>query len=254
MNLVAWNCRQAFRKKVERLQPFAPQLAVISECESLEKLRGRQEPLFSHALWFGDNLNKGLGVFSSGDIPLTVHPAYDDRFRWVVPIRVAGPEPFTLLAVWTKDHRDRRQSYVGQLFLALQQYQELLEKETCLIAGDFNSNAIWDSHPRVGNHTAVVEMLRGYGLESAYHRFFQERQGEESVPTYYLHHSKEKGYHIDYAFLPERWMARVEAVTVGTYEEWRAWSDHVPVVVRLKKGGKQPALRRSRKSCHQSEK
>lgn len=233
MNIVAWNCRQAFRKKAGKLASFYPQLAVISECESLEKLAGSHESLFAHAVWVGDNPHKGLGVFSSSAYPLAVHPAYDDRFHWIVPIQVAAEEPFTLLAVWTKDHKDKKQSYIGQLFLALKHYQTLLVEETCLVAGDLNSNAIWDPLPRVGNHTAVVQLLREHGLESAYHWCYREEHGAESVPTYYFHHHKEKGYHIDYSFLPAKWMERVEAVHVGTYEEWREWSDHVPVVVRV---------------------
>ncbi|MED4784294.1 endonuclease/exonuclease/phosphatase family protein [Brevibacillus choshinensis] len=236
MNIVAWNCRQAFRKKVGKLVPFCPKIAVISECESLEKLAGSHESLFAHSLWVGDNPHKGLGVFSSSEHPLTVHPAYDDRFHWIVPIRVTGSESFTLLAVWTKDHKDRKQSYVGQLFLALQEYQSILKEETCLVVGDLNSNAIWDSLPRVGNHTAVVKILQEHGLASAYHWFFREEHGMESVPTYYFHHHREKGYHIDYGFLPVGWMERVESVSVGTYEEWREWSDHVPVVIKVGRG------------------
>jgi hypothetical protein len=233
IGIVAWNCRLAFRKKVEKLARFRPEIAVISECESIERLGDKHTSLFPNALWFGDNPHKGLGVFSTSAYSLTVHPAYDPRFRWVVPICVTGLESFTLLAVWTKDHKDRKQGYIGQLFLALQQYQTLLEKETCLVVGDLNSNAIWDSLPRVGNHTAVVQMLKEYGVESTYHCFFQEEHGQESVPTYYFHHHREKGYHIDYGFLPVEWIERVESVHIGTYEEWREWSDHVPVVVKV---------------------
>jgi len=68
---------------------------------------------------------------------------------------------------------------------------------------------------------------------SAYHHFFSERPGEEKQPTHYFYHQKNRGFHIDYVFLPESWAKGVEKVEVGKYEEWAKVSDHVPLIVEV---------------------
>lgn len=236
MTIVTWNCARAFNKKHLLLESIKSDLAIIPECESLEKLGDSCKRMFPRAVWFGDNLNKGLGVFANTQYELSVHPAYDERFKWVVPIRVTNGRAvnFTLIAVWTKKLKDQKLSYIGQLFMALQQYESLLQKETCLIIGDFNSNVIWDKK-RWMNHSEVVEMLRKYGIESAYHWFYGEEQGQETRPTHYFRYNRNMPFHIDYAFIPVDWMNRLETVDVGTYDEWRyaAPSDHVPLILKL---------------------
>jgi exonuclease III len=235
MNVLSWNCNQAFRKKCTLLSPFSPDIAVISECESLEKLNAAHLALFDNQLWIGDNPNKGLGIFATSDYELSIHPAYNEQFRWIVPIQVKGVESFTLIAVWTKNHKERKKSYIGQLYLALEQYRLLLQDETIVIAGDLNSNAIWDHLPRVGNHSAVLQMLHHYGITSAYHFHYGEQQGSETRPTYFFHYDRNKGYHIDYVFAPLDWLIHLESVIVGTYDEWRQWSDHVPMLIQFKR-------------------
>lgn len=233
MNIVSWNCSQAFRKKVSQLSKMSPDLAVVPECESLEKMNGAHQQLFSYGLWFGDNPNKGLGVFSTFNYELTVHPAYNERFKWVVPIKVGGSEPFLLLAVWTKNHKDNKQSYIRQLFMALQEYKSILLEETFLVIGDWNSNAIWDRSPGVGNYSTVVKLLRDYGLESAYHIFNGESHGAETQPTYYFRYDRNKPYHIDYCFIPQSWTKCLHSVQVGSYDDWRPFSDHVPLNIQF---------------------
>jgi hypothetical protein len=70
-----------------------------------------------------------------------------------------------------------------------------------IIAGDLNSNSIWDEEGGHGDHSAVVNLLGQHHLVSAYHCFFSERQGEEARPTLYFWHRQERGYHTDlYSF------------------------------------------------------
>lgn len=95
-------------------------------------------------------------------------------------------------------------------------------------AGDFNSNVQWDANRRGRNHTEVVRLLEGYGLISAYHAHHDERQGEETRPTYYFYRHQDKPFHIDYLFVPKDW--KLGSVEVGSFSEWGYLSDHVPVV------------------------
>lgn len=56
-----------------------------------------------------------------------------------------------------------------------------------VVAGDFNSNTIWDyKRPAGQNHSGLVRQLASLGLVSAYHHFFREAHGAESQPTLYL--------------------------------------------------------------------
>ena len=61
-----------------------------------------------------------------------------------------------------------------------------------------------------------------------------ELHGAETVPTLYWRDRTKDGptYHIDYVFLPSRWIGKAR-VDVGTFETWcgAGLSDHVPVIV-----------------------
>jgi hypothetical protein len=125
------------------------------------------------------------------------------------------------------------QSYIGQLYLALLQYESIHQNETCIIVGNWYSNAIWDGSPRVGNHTTFVNMLEDHGLISAYNTYYNEQHGRETTPTYYFHYNQNKGFHIDYIFIPSAWPNKLDQVSVGTYDLWRPVSDHVPLSIIL---------------------
>src|SRR5712691_5667 len=96
--------------------------------------------------------------------------------------------------------------------------------------GDFNSNATFDHGRKLRNHSAVVKLLAGKRIVSAYHAFFKEEHGEEIRATHYFWHQKERRFHIDYIFVPSTWASRITNLTVGTYRKWRPVSDHVPII------------------------
>src|ERR1035438_9616615 len=100
-----------------------------------------------------------------------------------------------------------------------------------VILGDFNSNTMWDREHPGASHTDLVKRLDNLGLVSAYHSHFSEKHGQETLPTYF--HKKQKKWpsHINYCFLAKTWA--VTDVTVGSFDEWNAKSDHMPLVVKV---------------------
>lgn len=218
-------------KKADALLSLNPDVAVIPEC-TLKSIVAFQERGYETE-WFGsDPLKKGLGVLSRKGwtvraLPPSVH-------KWVVPIDIGGPIPFRLLAVWACRSEIKGTShYIGQLYHALLSQTGWFDGGPVVLAGDLNSNKVWDKERKVGNHSDVVKMLDEWGLVSAYHQFHGEEQGRESCPTIYLHHHKDRPYHIDYIFVPRDWRSDLRNVEVGRFEEWTKLSDHCPVTVEL---------------------
>jgi exodeoxyribonuclease-3 len=241
MRIVAWNCNMAFDRKFEALARLAPDIAVISECAEPERLLARHRPfgLEGDPVWTGRNPHKGLSVFAFNGYSIRLIEGFHETLRYVAPIRVSGPREFNLIAVWAQNASAgvTRKFQPGPLRRALSKYKDLLQHEDAILAGDLNNNVIWHRPGWRMNHGAAVAILRSYGLVSAYHELKGEEQGQESEPTLYWRDRKKDGptYHIDYVFVPERWISCVREFAVGSYEEWcgAGLSDHVPVVVDI---------------------
>lgn len=231
MKIVAWNAGMAFRKKIDKILPLKADILVISECEQPEKWGqiDKEKGIYKF-LWEGDNPNKGIGIITFDKrYKIEIHPDYDKSFRYIVPIKVsAGNQEFIMFAVWSQKGVKRYSSYIGQIYLALEKYASLL-KEPCIIVGDWNSNKVFDHIKRVKTHSEVVEFLEGYGIKSAYHYFFKEKQGEESKATHYFRKEKARPFHIDCLFATEIFLNELESIEIGSYEEWIEFSDHMPI-------------------------
>jgi exonuclease III len=232
MKIITWNCNMAFRKKAGLLMPYKPDILVIPECEHPDKLVFDKDiPPPTSTLWFGENRNKGLGIFSYTDYKLKTLAEYKDQYKIIVPIAVKSPAlNLTLFAIWANNPTDPDGQYVTQVWKAINHYKKLLGKRKLLLAGDFNSNTIWDMPRREGNHSTVVATLYKKGISSVYHHHFAQVQGQEQHPTYYLYRHSDKPYHLDYCFASKQMMAQLESVEVGEFDYWRKYSDHVPVI------------------------
>ncbi len=231
MKIVTWNCQQAFARKAERIFCGAPDIAVIQEC-SKRSTEGLAFDGYS-GLWVGENLNKGIGVFCRAGWRLRALRARKrlDGVRWVVPFEVEGPVSFTLIAVWACAATTRRESYVGQIRRAMKESPGWFRRTPMVMAGDFNSSAIFDKNRPEWNHSSMVRELKGRGMVSAYHAHHGEEHGIETMPTFHLYRRAEERYryHFDYIFLPERW--RIRKMDVGRYCDWGSDSDHCPLMV-----------------------
>ena len=54
----------AFRKKNAQILKLNPDILIVPECENERRLQfGKLTPIPNDFLWYGDNENKGIGVF-----------------------------------------------------------------------------------------------------------------------------------------------------------------------------------------------
>ncbi len=232
LTLVTWNCCAGFAKKQAHLDELRWDVAVVPECSERDASAYADAAGLS-LVWDGD-ARKGLAVFAREAV-LELDERYEPEFQFVLPVRVAGRQTFHLLAVWTKlikwQGRDLR--YVRLLHPALDHYEAFVREQPTVLMGDLNSSANFDSEHPGQNHTLLVERLERLGLESAYHYYSGESQGEETTATHYFWRRRERPFHIDYCFVPREWLPRAE-VTVGGYDDWIAHSDHAPLGVEMR--------------------
>ena len=233
MRLITWNCQGAFRKKAEVILSHKPDILVVQECEHPDKLMFEfTAQLPTDFLWFGDNKHKGLGIFSYSEYRFKLHESYNEQIKFIAPISVTGGQlDFTLFAIWANNVNDLEGQYIEQVWKAVNYYDELITEGQTILTGDFNSNKIWDKTHRAGNHSSVVEKLAEKGIISIYHRFFEQEQGKEFHPTFFLQRNINKPYHIDYCFATTETYEKVENYEIGTYDNWIKHSDHLPVII-----------------------
>jgi len=236
MKIITWNCNMAFRKKASLLLAHKPDIVIVPECEHPDKLlfpEGVRKP--TDHLWFGENQHKGLGIFSYSKYRFTVLKEHNTKFKMVIPIAVTGGKmDFTLFAIWANNPTDPDGKYVEQVWKAIHHYEKLLTGTTAVLAGDFNSNTIWDRKRRAGNHSNVVKYLEEKGIHSTYHLHHKQTQGSEVHPTYFLYRHKDKPYHLDYCFASAAITKKLRSVEIGDHEYWTKHSDHVPVIVTFR--------------------
>nr|WP_288834706.1 endonuclease/exonuclease/phosphatase family protein [uncultured Flavobacterium sp.] len=234
MKIVTWNCNGALRKKFEHLKSLNADIYIIQECENPFEVKHTE--YFNWAnnhLWIGDNKNKGVGIFATPNIELQKLDWSDNfkghRVKYFLPCSVNNE--FELLAVWAHSNNSPTFGYIGQFWKYLQVNKRCFGKS--LIVGDLNSNKIWDKWDRWWNHSDVIKELDDIGIESFYHKFYNEEQGKESLPTFFLHRNLEKPYHIDYIFGSKYFSSNLKNIEIGNIEKWLEISDHLPVICQF---------------------
>ena len=236
MRLVAWNCNGALHRKFEALLALEPDIAIVSECAEPEVLaRKCRLPDFSAPpVWTGRDLNRGLAVFFFNEARGHIHGRFRDGLERVLPVEVAAPRRFNLLAVLANSFHLRKAD-PGPVNEAMAFYRRFLTDGDAVLTGDFNHNVVWDKPGWASNHRDTVDALDRYGLVSAYHAATGEAQGQEKAPTIYWRDRKEDGpvYHIDYIFIPRSWAGRGFGLRVEPFGTWvgAGLSDHVPLVL-----------------------
>lgn len=230
LKIVSWNCNGVFRKKFEFISELNADIYVIQECENpIETKNDHYINWAENYFWIGDSKNKGLAVFAKPTVKL-------EKLNWSnhynhYPVKHFLPckvnYDFDLLAVWTHRNNSPNFPYIGQFWKYMQLNKDFFDKT--IIAGDFNSNAIWDQWDRWWNHTDVVTELFEKGIESVYHKFYNEEKGNESKPTLFFQRNLSKTYHIDYLFASQEFTKNIQHVEIGEVEKWLTFSDHMPL-------------------------
>lgn len=226
MRIVTWNCsRGPWQKKVPALAHLLPDIAVIQEC-------AKPVTESDTCLWFGDNARQGIAVLARPPYRISRHQVEADVPKFMFPVQVSGPLSFVMMVAWSKG--GQAFPYVEGVVQGVRIYRSVFASVSTVLIGDLNSNVIWDDeHPAESNHSALTSLLSELGLVSAYHCFHDEVQGQESRPTYFFHWKRDRGFHIDYCFVPKAWGSHLQRVEVGTFEAWCHLSDHRPLLVEV---------------------
>ena len=236
LRIAAWNCCAG---------PLATKLAAARRLRAdiLVLPEAPRVPEDGQAAWIGENPRRGLAVLARA--PWRVERIALPRVelpRYFLPVRIEGPETFTLWGVWA--HAFGADRYVRATHRALDACRAHLVREQPLLLGDFNSHSRWDhQHPPGKSHSALVQRLAALGYVSAYHHARGQAHGREGHATFYEYRHRDKPYHLDYAFVPA-WLApRLRRVSVGRHGTWTRWSDHMPLVLELAAAGTGVQLR-----------
>ncbi len=233
MKIISWNCNGAFRKKFEIVSNLDADIYIIQECEDPARTNHDNYKDWSkNRLWIGDSKNKGLGIFAKSHVDLELlnwsNTFQDHSVKYFLPCLVNND--FQLLGVWTHRNNSPNFGYMGQFWKYLQTNSEYIGNS--IIAGDFNSNAIWDQWDRWWNHTDVVKILKEKDIDSIYHILTGEEQGQETKPTFWLQKKEEKPYHIDYFFLSKKYQ-QPKNFEIEERTNWIEFSDHVPLILEI---------------------
>jgi exonuclease III len=228
LKILTWNCNGAFRKKFASICELDADIYIIQECENPEvSSDDRYKEWARNFLWTGENKNKGLGIFAKPNIIIRDLQWDTNGLKYFIACKVS--DKFTLLATWCHGANSPTFGYIGQLWKYLQIHKSNLGRT--IIAGDFNSNVIWDKWDRWWNHSNVVKELEEMEIQSLYHKFYKEEQGSETKPTFYLQKNRAKSYHIDYIFGSIALTSNIKDMIVGSVDQWLTLSDHMPVAV-----------------------
>ncbi len=248
MKIVTWNCGGGFRNKIGHADSLNADLLIIQECEDPALSSIEYRKWAGDYIWTGSNKNKGIGIFPknghsvetlkwSGNYSLNgLHSQSEAKSWWTEDLQLFLPftlnNDINILACWTKGSNDLVFGYIGQLWKYIQIHRNDLKYPRTIIAGDLNSNAIWDKPDRWWNHSDAISELEELGFESLYHYLNDCAQGLEEHPTFYLHRNSAKPYHIDY-FLMTRDLLTSSQLEIGDIVSWLSVSDHMPLIATL---------------------
>lgn len=157
MRIVAWNCsRGPLAEKLSALESLSPNIAVLSEAPP--------PPTESdQVLWFPSGVSSlGVQVRAHGQYRLERLPRAELP-NCVNPVKVLGPLPFNLLAVWTWPAPTYEKAFTN----ALNAYADMISSGPTVVAGDFNGNPVYDKPRQRVKWGDAFSRLNRLGVVSA---------------------------------------------------------------------------------------
>lgn len=98
IRIVSWNCHDAISRKAAELLDLRPDIAIVQECGQ-EVALGDGELV--RVAWTGTVPTKGMTVFARPSVDVSLDATFDPTLRSLLPIRVGGAAPMSILAVWS---------------------------------------------------------------------------------------------------------------------------------------------------------
>lgn len=250
MRVITWNClgvwsndRKGFQNKKEAVLKQRPDILVVPECESLEKLSFPEDcrPTGQDRI-FDEEQERGLAVFCFNGFQLERLDRFDPEIKYFLPLRIfKGDLSLTVLATWIwKNPKDTNPMKYLEIFsAAVDFYAPILNREKVLFLGDFNTPGAENNldRPKLGNrflkkHLAIVEKL---GFKSLFHEMKGVAHGKENSEdaTLYFNNDPRQPFHCDYCFASSDILDRKQSVEIGKPALWLQLSDHMPLIVKL---------------------
>lgn len=222
MRIVSWNCNGKFREKLREISETEADIFIIQECENPENYTDTEYGEFArNCIWTGNDKNKGLGIFAHKNTKIENNNWNTSGLRSFISVKVNND--FDLIGVWAC------KPYIEEYYAYQHMHIDKFNDKTILF-GDFNSNKIFDKKHGTKNHTNAVKELERRKLISAYHYVYNENQGEEKQPTFYMYRHSDKSFHIDHCFIKKE---RIKGYRILCSEDWLKCSDHIPIILEI---------------------
>tara|TARA_B100000900_G_C20455790_1_gene665106 strand:- start:172 stop:864 length:693 start_codon:yes stop_codon:yes gene_type:complete len=226
MKVISWNCNLNLVKKFELIEQYKPDIAIIQECEKLDKSYFPN----SEYWWIGKDEKKGLGIIIFNK-SAKISNSYNENLIYFLPLQTDG---IKILGTWAYNHRAKQRfgdGFKGSVSDAINHYKDwLLQDDKIMVSGDFNNSVLWDRGDNINNFKNINQKLNEFNFISAYHQTTKENFGEEKQSTLFHTKDKNKPYFIDYLYIKN---IIVNNFKIGDYEKWISFSDHMPLIVEL---------------------
>ena len=234
MRIISWNCQGGYRKKIDNILELDPDIVVIQECESLERLRVFcKEKIPLKSFWFGGFYpHRGVGVFFYKDYQI-LSMENNISIEFIVPMKIMNNFEFCLFAIWAMAPlgEDKGKSYTYQIEKTVKKYEGILKNNLSILIGDYNTPNIEKPVEKTG--FMVIEEFKKLEIFSAYHEYFEKDYGKHNQYTFYQHKKKEVKHMLDYCFASKSIIEKIRNVEIGKYEDWIEYSDHCPLIVEI---------------------
>jgi len=232
MKIVSWNANCKLRSKLSAIDAFGWDILIVQECENPATSTDiKYKEWAENYKWVGGLEYKGLGLFLPVDLDAELIGQNPQSNKYFITVQLSNG--IQLLSVWTQADNQNNRGYIYQLWDYLKSNEAILDWDNLIVAGDWNSNAIWDTKRKLGNHTDVCDLLNSKALFSCYHTAESIKQGDELEHTFFMHRNPKKPCHIDYLFVANRFISSSEQLEIGNRKKWLELSDHLPISYKL---------------------